>query len=34
MRRVGEDGMESVVRIDHKDGKAREAVFRFKRARR
>ncbi len=33
MRRAGEDGMESIVVIDHKDGKKEEAAFRFKRAR-
>jgi hypothetical protein len=31
MRRVGADGMESFVVIDHKDGKKQEAAFRFKR---
>ena len=33
MRRVGADGMESFVVIDHKDGRKEEAAFRFKRKR-
>lgn len=33
MRRVGEDGMESFVVIDHKDGRKQEAAFRFRRVR-